>query len=250
MRLSACPLAALALVASGTRLRAPEMPGHTGSVPIYLLADPLHTSLVFDLRWLEDSGYRKPVEIGEHRFVAMSWGDETAYLQKRWLTPGEVYRALFTRTPSVMECIPFDWKVEEVCLHQRVYVAAIRKDCGWALANFLNSHSECDRDGHPVTIGPSSWGRGRLIRCPRHLPYDISRMCNNWTAEALATAGLAIDPDRVLMAWDVIRPATSAGNGFRLIWDPVRGRNEETGNIMAPGTAADSPRPSDRGSCR
>jgi hypothetical protein len=231
MRLPACPLAALALIASGTRLSAPEMPGHSDSVQLYLLADPLHTSLVFDLRWLEDSGYRKPVEIGDHRFVAMSWGDETAYLQKRWLTPGEVCRALFTRTPSVMECIPFDWKVEEVCPHQRIYVAAVRKDCGPALADFLNAHAECDHDGHPVTIGRSSWGGGRLIRCPAHLPYDISRMCNHWTADVLAAAGLAIDPDRVLTAWDVIRPAMSARNGFRLIWDPARRQDGVGGEL-------------------
>jgi hypothetical protein len=231
MRLPACHLAALVLIVSGTHVRAPEMPGHADSVQLYLLADALHTSLVFDLRWLEDSGYRKPVEIGEHRFVAMSWGDEIAYVQERWLTPGEVYRALFTRTPSVMECIPFDWKVEEVCPHQRVYVAEIERGCGVVLANFLNSHTEFDHDGHPVTIAPSSWGGGRLIRCPKHLPYHISRMCNNWTAEALATTGLAIDLDRVLTAWDVIRPATSSRNGFRLIWDPLQRRTPGIGRI-------------------
>ncbi len=210
---------------------APEAPGeaYPDSVRVYLLADALHTGLVFELRWLEQCGYLKPTEIGDHEFVAMSWGDEVAYVQERWLTPGQVFRALFARTPSVMECIPFDWKVEEVCPHQRVYVAEIPKSRGAALAGFLNSHTKQNRDGMPDTIAPSSWGEGRLIRCPDHLPYHISRMCNDWTAEALASTGLPIDPKGVLTARDVIGQATSGTNGFRLIWDPRHRRNSVNG---------------------
>lgn len=251
MRLSVRRLAAIVLVVSASRSIAPELPAPSDRVNVYLLADALHTSLVFDLRWLEDYGYRKPVEIGEHWFVAMSWGDETAYVHERWLTPMEVYRALFTKSPSVMECIPFDWKVEKVCPRQRVYVAGIQRSCGPALANFLNAHTELDRNGNPVTIGPSSWGDGRLIRCPHHLPYDISRMCNNWTAEALVATGLAIDPDRVLTAGDVIRPATSARNGFRLIWDPLQLRTPGIGRIATePQSRSHSQSRFGRGTCR
>jgi Protein of unknown function (DUF2459) len=222
MRLPLRPLVASVLIASGTPLWAPVASGGegSGSVRVYLLADPLHTGLVFDLRWLVGCGYAKPAEIGDHEFVAMSWGDETAYVQKRWLTPGQVFRALFTPTPSVMECIPFDWKVEEVCPHQRVYVAEIPQSAGVALAGFINAHTQRGRDGAPVTIAPSSWGAGRLIRCPDHVTYDISRNCNRWTAEALAATGFPIDAGIVLTSGAVIRRATSGANGFRLIWDP------------------------------
>lgn len=221
MRLSVCTLAAIGLIVSGTRLWAPELTVQGETVPIYLLADTLHTGLAFDLRWLEKSGYRVPSEVSGHPFVTMSWGNETAYLQERWLTPLQVCRALFTPTPSVMECIPFDWNVEEVFPRQRVYVADVPETCGPALANFLNAHTERDRDGNAITIAPSSWGSGRLIRCPATEPYDITRMCNNWTAEALAATGVAIDPSRVLAAWDVIGPATSGRHGFHLIWHPA-----------------------------
>jgi hypothetical protein len=222
MRLSLRPMAAAILIASGTRLPAPETSVRTrpDSVRIYLLADTLHTGLVFDLRWLVKHGYVKPVGIGDHEFVAMSWGDEVAYLQRRWLTPGQVFRAFFTPNSSVMECIPFDWKVEEVCPHQRVYVAEIPKSAGVALAGFLNAHTERRADGTPVTIAPSSWGEGFLIRCPEHVTYDISRTCNHWTAEALAAAGLWVDAGRVPTAAGLIRQATTGANGFRLIWDP------------------------------
>jgi Protein of unknown function (DUF2459) len=243
-------LATTALIVSATRLWAPEASAAADgrSVRVYLLADPFHTGLVFDLRWLEKRGYIKPAEIGDHEFVAMSWGDEVAYVQERWLTPGQVFRALFTPSPSVMECIPFDWKVEEVCPHQRVYVGEIPESAGVALAGFLNMHAERGLDDRPVTIGPSSWGEGRLIRCPDDVTYDISRNCNHWTAEALAAAGLSIDARKVLTAGAVVRQANSAANGFRLIWDPARGRSG--GKIREQGIPSDSPPPSDPGRSR
>jgi hypothetical protein len=220
VRLFLHPLVVILLAMSGTRLRAPELPGRSDTVQVHLLADAFHTGLVFDLGWLEDSGYRKPMEIGDHRFVAMSWGDETAYVQERWLTPLQVYRALFTRTPSVMECIPFDWRVEKVCPNQRVFAAEIPRSSGRALAAFLNAHAARDRDGNPVTIAPSSWGDGRLIRCPDNYRYYFPRICNVWTAQSLQACGYSIKTGSALSASGLVRQATSPQNGFVKIWDP------------------------------
>lgn len=213
-------LSIVLLAGSATRLPAPGIHREEPTVAIHLLADPLHTGLVFELRWLIECGYVKPTEIGDHKYVLMSWGDEAAYVQKRWLTPGQVYRALFTPTPSVMECIPFDWKVEEVCLHQRVYVAELPRSAGPPLATFLNAHSETGATGAPLTVAASSWGDGRLIRCPERYPYDVSRMCNDWVADALVSAGMPIRAERVLTANGLVRQATSESVGFRMIRDP------------------------------
>jgi hypothetical protein len=79
-------------------------PATVETVPVYLLADKLHTALVFDLKWLEQSGYRKPTELGNPKYVTMSWGDEVAYVQERWLSPGQVFRALFKVHFSPRRC--------------------------------------------------------------------------------------------------------------------------------------------------
>jgi hypothetical protein len=223
-------LAPLALLASCTlHLPAPESARHrvetataakADTVPVHLLADSLHTALVFDLKWLEESGYVKPAAIGDHRYVAMSWGDEVAYVQKRWLSPVQVFRALCTPSPSVMECIPIDWKVEQVCHHQRVFVAAVPRAAGPSLAAFLNACAVPADDGKPRTIGPSSWGSGRLIRCPENYSYYFPRICNVWTAQALQSCGFSIKTASALSANGLVRQATSEGNGFRKIWDP------------------------------
>jgi hypothetical protein len=190
------------------------------TVPIYLLSDNLHTALVFDLKWLEESGYAKPHEIHNPRWVTMSWGEETAYVQKRWLSPFQVFRALFTPSPSVMEIIPIDWKVEEVCHHQKVFVADVPRSSGPALAAFLNGCAEKKPDGTPVTISPSSWGEGRLIRCPDNYRYYFPRICNVWTAQSLQACGYSIRTAGALSAGGLVRQATSPRNGFVEIWDP------------------------------
>ncbi len=193
------------------------------TVPVHLLADNLHTALAFDRAWLEECGYVSPAEIPASRYLTMSWGDEVAYVQKRWLSPWQVVRALCTPSASVMECIPFDWKVEQVCHHQRVYVAEVPRSVGVRLAAFLNACAVRGTDGRPVTIAPSSWGEGRLIRCPENYSYYFPRICNVWTAQALDSMGFDIRTGTALSAGGLIRQATSEGNGFRKIWDPKAG---------------------------
>jgi hypothetical protein len=185
---------------------------------IYLLSDSLHTALVFDLAWLEESGYVKPPEIGRHKYVAMSWGEKTAYMQKRWLSPVQVFRALCTPSPSVMEIIPFDWKVEQVCNHQDVYRAKAPRSAGPQLAAFLNACADKQADGKPVTVAPSSWGQGRLIQCPENYSYYFPRICNVWTMQALESCGFSFNTTSV-SANGLVRQATAGKNGFRKIWD-------------------------------
>ncbi len=189
------------------------------TVPVYLLSDNLHTGLVFDLKWLEEGGYVKPSETGDHKYVAMSWGEETAYVQKRWLNPFQVFRALCTPSDSVMEIIPVDWKVEQVCHHQDVYVADVPRSAAAPLAAFLNACAVTKPDGKPLTIAPSSWGEGRLIRCPDNYSYYFPRICNVWTGQALDSCGFSIKTASALSASGLVRQATSERNGFRKIWD-------------------------------
>jgi hypothetical protein len=188
-------------------------------VEVYLLSDNLHTALVFDRAWLVESGYVMPPEVGNPRWVTMSWGEKTAYTQKRWLTPLQVISALCTPSDSVMEIIPIDWKVADVCHHQTGYVAKVERSQGRALAAFLNACAEKGPDGKPVTIAPSSWGEGRLIQCPDNYSYYFPRICNVWTAQALGQCGFTITTPGAVSASGLVRQATHEKNGFRKMWN-------------------------------
>jgi hypothetical protein len=213
------------------------------TVPVYLIADSLHTGLVFDQAWLEESGFVMPAHFGKHQWVTMSWGEETAYRQRHWLSPFQALRALGTPSASVMEIIPFDWYVEEVCNHQRVYVNEVPRSKGVALAAFLNGCAVKDDDGRPRVIDASSWGKGVIIRCPANYSYYFPRVCNVWTTQSLSKCGFTFNTSRALLANGVIRQAVSPKNGFRKVWDgddaPGRvGKPSATPVLMATDSSA------------
>lgn len=188
------------------------------TVPVVIFADSLHTGLILDLRWLRRHGYVPPPEVADRRWAAFSWGDETAYVQTEWLTPGQVFSALAMPSPSVMEIIAFDYNIPDVCHHQRLYQAFTTESSGDGIAAFLNACSVRQEDGRPETIGPSSWGGGRMIRSPH--TYYFPRICNVWTVEGLNAAGFRFHRWTGLSADGVVRQAEARRNGFARIWDP------------------------------
>jgi hypothetical protein len=189
------------------------------TIPVLLFSDNLHTGLVLELDWLRRHGYVTPPQIGNHRYVAFSWGDETAYVQERWLGPGQVFHALFLPSKAVMEIIPFDWNIPEVCHHQRLYQAYVPESAGRQIAGFLNHCAVRNEDGVPETVSRSSWGEGQLIRSPHS--YYFPRICNIWTVDALNSMGFEMDGLLGLSADGLIRQAEKPENGFAQIWDPA-----------------------------
>lgn len=197
-----------------TLARAPKEP----KVRIFILADNLHTGIVTDIHWLEESGYRRPAGVKGDKWAAFSWGDEVAYRQKRWLNPWQVFHALCIPSSAVMEIIPFDWKVEKVCLHQRIYEGEVPRSAGPILAQFLNSCGEQGPDGRPMTVDKSSWGEGMLIKSPSNYTYYFPRICNVWTSQALVSCGFDFKTIKSLSADGIIRQAVLPKNGFKKIW--------------------------------
>lgn len=184
-------------------------------VMVWLVADKLHTGVVFPYEWLAESGYKAPAAIGRPKFVTLSWGNREAYLNTRWLTPGEALRALFTPSPSVMEIIPFDWDVTEVCHHQRIWYGYVPRDRGVFVAAFLNNMAKYDAAGRPVTLSKTSWGKGQIIDSPHK--YYLPRICNVWTAQAFEACGFKMNAWRSVMANGVVHQLES--QGFQHIWN-------------------------------
>ncbi|MBB5352173.1 hypothetical protein HNR46_002416 [Haloferula luteola] len=188
------------------------------TVPVVIFADRLHTGVILDLRWLRRHGYVPPEEVKSYRWAAFSWGDETAYVQKEWLTPGQVFQAFALPSRSVMEIIAFDYNIPEVCHHQRLYQGFTTEAAGEDIAAYLNFTTLRDAQGVPSVLGPSSWGGGEMVRSPHS--YYFPRICNVWTVEALDAAGFEFHRWTGLSAAGVIRQATARKNGFAQIWDP------------------------------
>lgn len=194
-----------------------------GKEAIYLVADSLHTALVVPYQWLLDNGYKAPNDVrfpqGPERLLVMSWGDEVAYVQKRWLRPWEVIHALFLPSDSVTEFIPISWKVEEVCFQQRIYRGEVSARKGKALAAFLNQSNVLNPDGRPKVVAQSSWGDGYLLKCK--YSYYFPRICNVWTGQTLESCGLHVNMRSAITANGLVRQVEK--QGFVKIHDGIEG---------------------------
>jgi hypothetical protein len=195
---------------------APAVPGRDPDVLVWLISDRLHTGMVFPYDWLLESGFIPPDGFGNPRYVTLSWGDRTAYVEKGLHSPWKFCRALFTPTPSVMELIPADWNVAEVCPHQRIWRKLVPRERGKNLAAFLNDCSRMGSDGKPQVVGTSSWGGGVLLES-RHI-YFTPRMCNTWTTQAIESLGGEMNPWLAITANGLIRQAEKPPNDFEQIW--------------------------------
>lgn len=62
---------------------------------VWMLADKLHTGMVFPYDWLLESGFVPPENFPDCKYVTLSWGDRNAYVNRSWLKPTEVIYAIF-----------------------------------------------------------------------------------------------------------------------------------------------------------
>lgn len=192
-------------------------PGKPDSdVLVWLISDELHTGMVFDYDWLLESGFVPPAGFGTPKYVTLSWGNRTAYVEKGLHSPWKFIRALFMPSPSVMELIPANWNVVEVCPHQRIWRKLVARERGRDLAAFLNDCSDRGPDGKPIVCGTSSWGGGVLLES-RH-QYFVPRVCNVWTVQAIETLGGNMHPWLAITANGLIRQAEKPPNDFEQIW--------------------------------
>ena len=183
-------------------------------VDVWLIADPLHTGVVFPLDWLEESGFVVPRAVRGAKYVNLSWGDRVAYEEERWLTVREVVQALFLPSESVVEIIAVDYDPRWVFPGQRLYHGSIPRDNGPALAAFLNYAIKPGPDGSDVeVIGEATWGKGKLLACPHN--YQFPCFCNSFTAGALASCGYSFGFWSRMTANSLIRAGVR--QGFELV---------------------------------
>lgn len=190
----------------------PERPPE---VQVWMIADKLHTGMVFPYDWLLECGFIAPEGFPDCRYVTFSWGDRMAYVNQRWLTVPEVFKAIFLPSAAVMECIPIHWEVADVSPNQHIWMKSIPREQGAHVAAFLNHCTIPDETGKPMVAGDSSWGDGVLLESPQL--YYFPRICNVWTGQALEACGA--DVNSIMSIHRDLLVMEAERNGFAEVWD-------------------------------
>jgi hypothetical protein len=190
-------------------------PQRPPEVQVWLIADNLHSGMVFEYDWLVESGFVPPENFPRCKYVTFSWGDRMAYVNKRWLTAPEIVKAIFLPSRAVMECIPINWNVTEVSPNQHIWMKSIPRERGSYVAAFLNHCTVPAENGKPAIAGDASWGGGVLLESPQS--YYFPRICNVWTGQALEACGASINP--IMSIHRDLLVIEAERNGYAEIWD-------------------------------
>lgn len=156
-----------------------------------------HVGLAFEAADLGPAAFPETADFPDARWIEVGWGDAKFY---RDPDPdlGTILAAALVPTPAVMHLVAMP-------AHPQRYlpsaeVTAIPLDAaGFArLVGYVSA--TMDRGGRPraEAVGAGLYPVSRFY--PALGEFHLGRTCNTWVAEALAAAGLPIDPEGVSQA--------------------------------------------------
>ncbi len=161
---------------------------------IYIYASAVHTDIILPARapGLERLGlFPRNGDTGHYDYAGFGWGDRDFYLNTpRWndLNPFTAIRSLFWPTGSVMHVSLYQGRLEEnpalksIHLNEQQYLK---------LLNFISRSFRRDASGNLLFLPGKGYTRQDMF-FEAHGSYSLFYTCNNWTIEALATAGVKV----------------------------------------------------------
>jgi uncharacterized protein (TIGR02117 family) len=207
--LRALPLVvALSLMAGCAR--SPVQP-YSGAAPkqetLYLIDGGWHTEIALSRAAARDLPAPLKEAFTDARYLVFGWGARDYYMAR---DPGlgDALRALVPG-PAVVLVIPLATSPAEVYGAAHVVALPVSRPGLARLADYLWSDIAKEDDGAPRRVGAGP-EPGSLFYASTET-YDATHTCNAWTAIALATAGLPIDPGGVVFADGVLSQARALG---------------------------------------
>lgn len=181
--------------------RRPDRPGD-GRRAVYVIGHGWHTGIVMPA---EDFQVLFPAlgeRFGDIPYIEFGWGDQGFY-QAEKPTLGLSLTALLWPTRAVMHAVavPADVQayfpgsdVRRLCLSQGGYDALLR---------FIAGSFRQNEDGRIFPLGRGLYGDSSFYEALGG--YSLFNTCNTWTARALKSAGLDINPAFKATAGSVMR---------------------------------------------
>lgn len=203
-------LAALSLPAGCAR--SPVLP-YAGAAPkdetLYLVDGGWHTEIALSRDAARD--LPKPLTDGfpGARYLVFGWGARDYYMARN---PGlgEALRALVPG-PAVVLMLPLATSPAEAYGAAHVIALPVSRPGLVRLSDYLWSDIAKAADGTPRRVGAGPEPGSIFFASTES--YDATHTCNTWTAIALETAGLPIDPGGVVFAGGVLSQARPLATG-------------------------------------
>jgi uncharacterized protein (TIGR02117 family) len=149
-------------------------------------------------------------DLGPLAFLEVGWGDGEYYPAERG-TVGQALRAAFRSSGSVLHVAAFDRHPTQYFAGGDVTEIRVSTRGFEGLCRFIAAHYAKDDSGRAIAVGPGLYGPSRFYRA--HGQYRLLDNSNHWTARALQSAGVPLDPDAALTAGQVLAQLRALGRG-------------------------------------
>ncbi len=176
-------------------------PAANSSRSFHVVSHGWHTSIIVPARDLDARMPELTRRFHGCGYYELGWGDAGFY-QARDVTAGLAMQAMFASPGTVVHVVAFDQKPAEFFPHSRTLPVSVRADGYDRMLDYLRSSFTNDAAGHIISRGPGLYGDSGFYSGVGR--YHLFNTCNKWTAKALHSAGLEIDPSVTLRSAGVM----------------------------------------------
>lgn len=196
-------------------------PAPSGARSVFVVARGYHTGLAVRSSDVPPGSLPLPDDLRTADFIELGWGARDYYPVD---DPGilQAVRVLLTPSASTIEVDPRASPLARSLSGSEVVELRVSGDDFSRLLAFLRRSYTLDREGRPIPVPAGALQQGRFYESPR--TFHMFENCNVWTARALESAGIPINPATTLTAARLLRQ--------------VRDMNERGGLADAPAHVA------------
>jgi uncharacterized protein (TIGR02117 family) len=177
---------------------------------VYVVAGGWHTEIALPVAAVPDPLAALRRDFPAARYLVFGWGARDYYMAR---DPGigDLLRAT-TPGPAVMLVVPLAVSPEAFAGEANTVALRLTPEGLARLSRLLWDDVAKNAGGSPQAIGAGPYPGSVFYASVG--TYDLGHTCNTWTAEALAAAGLPVDPAGVVFAGQLLnqlRPRAAAG---------------------------------------
>lgn len=190
------------------------LPAVTNSPPtpqaaasIHLVSHGWHTGIAIARADLPDD-FPALADFQPADHFEFGWGD-AEYYPAADPTLRQGTRALFRPTPSVLHVAAIDGELAAAFASSTIVRLQVSASGLQKLLEFIGAEFQRDAPGGPIAVAPGLYGASRFYRASGE--FYFPRTCNWWTAEALAVAGVPVEPARAVTARGLLVQAARHG---------------------------------------
>lgn len=158
---------------------------------IYVINHGWHTGLVISTKELNLLLPNLVLRFSNNQYYEIGWGDKGFY-QANEMTASLAIQALFYSSGSVIHIAAFNEHPKQHFSKNEVIKLNISHDNYYKLLDFIKSSFATDAKGNIIQDKLGIYGNSQFYIATGQ--YHLFNTCNQWTANALATSGLNINP--------------------------------------------------------